>query len=287
MFRILIADGAPLASQLELEPFGAPTNQALFEAALRLHDPGAACTSINIADGEALPPGIGLEDFDGVMFTGSPLHIYDTTPPVTRQIEFARTVFETDVPVWGSCWGVQLGSVALGGSVRRNPHGRELGVARRILLTDSGRSHPVLAGRPLAFDALCSHLDEVETLPPDGLVLASNEMSRVQALAAPTPGGGVFTATQYHPEHSLAVSAAIIQIRAALLVREGLGHDVPALLSLADDYRALDADPGRYDLAWRYGLDATVLDPQRRTAEIGNWLRSVVAPRRASLLKAA
>lgn len=272
MLRILIADGAPVASQRELAPFGAPANPTLFEAALRLHEPEVACTSVNIADGEQLPAGVAIDDFDGVILTGSPLHIYDPSPPVTRQIEFARVAFATTVPVWGSCWGLQLASVALGGSVRRNPGGRELGVARRIVLTEPGRFHPILTGRPIAFDALCSHLDEVETLPPEALVLAGN--------------GGAFAGTQYHPEHSFAVSAAIIQMRAEYLVAEGLGHDVSALLSLAEDYRTLDADPGREDLAWRYGLDACVLDPRRRTAEIGNWLRSVVAPRRAGTLRA-
>jgi hypothetical protein len=31
----------------------------------------------------------------------------------------------------------------------------------------------------------------------------------------------------------------------------------------------------RRDLAWRYGIGLEILDPVRRTAEIGNWLREV------------
>ena len=36
----------------------------------------------------------------------------------------------------------------------------------------------LLASRPAVFDALCSHLDEIETLPPNSQVLAANELSR-------------------------------------------------------------------------------------------------------------
>ncbi len=278
MTRILIADGAPAASQAELAPFGGPTNGAMFEEALRLHEPGITCVTVNVADGETLPAGTSISDFDGLVFTGSPLNIYDLSPPVTRQIDFARTVFATGVPAWGSCWGLQLAAVALGGGVRRNPKGRELGVARRIHLTAAGRAHPLYAGKPGTFDALCSHVDEVETLPPGAAVLAENGMSAVQAMAVESAG---FTGVQYHPEHVFALTASIVEGRAADLVAEGLGRTEEELRALAADYRALGADPARRDLAWRYGLDAAVLDPTLRSAEIGNWLRRTVVPQRA------
>jgi GMP synthase (glutamine-hydrolysing) len=122
-----------------------------------------------------------------VMIPGSPLHIYDPTPSVTRQIEFARAAFAAGVAVWGSCRGLQLATVALGGSVRRNPRGRELPIARAITVTEAGRVYPLFATRPAVFDALCSHLDEIETLPPNSQVLAANELSAIQAIATQTP----------------------------------------------------------------------------------------------------
>jgi GMP synthase (glutamine-hydrolysing) len=177
MPNILVAEGTPAVWQAERMNHGLPSNTSLCAAALHLHRPEVWCTPLNIADGEALPFGTALADFDGVMIPGSPLHIYDKTPAVTRQIEFARAAFAAGVPVWGSCWGLQLATVALGGSVRRNPRGRELPIARAISLTEAGRTHPLFSARPLVFDALCSHLDEVETLPPNAEVLAANELS--------------------------------------------------------------------------------------------------------------
>ena len=273
MLRILIADGTPAAMQAVREAVGIPSNALLFDAALSSQQPDIQCSSINVADGEDLPAGVSLGDFDGLMFSGSPLHIYDRIPEVTRQIDFARAAFRAGVPTWGSCWGVQLATVALGGTVRRNPRGRELGVARAISTTAAGRSHPVLAERPAVFDALCSHIDELEQLPPGAEVLAGNELCPIQALAVELPSGSIFFGTQYHPEFTLLVAAGLIELRAADLVAEGFGRDCAELVAMARDFRALYAEPERRNLAWRYGIGPEILDPVRRTSEIGNWLK--------------
>ena len=273
---ILIADGTPAVWQAERAGFGIPSNFSLFAAAVQLHHPGIRTTPLNIADGEALPPGTALSDFDGVMIPGSPLHVYDPTPAVRRQIDFVRAAFAAGVPVWGSCWGLQLATVALGGAVRRNPRGRELPIARAITVTEAGRAHPLLASRPAVFDALCSHLDEIETLPPNSQVLAANELSAIQAVDTQTPWRGSFLGTQYHPEHTLAVSAALIEMRARELVEEGFGAEPSEIVAISADYRALDAEPTRRDLIWRYGIASEIMDPIRRTTEIGNWLRIIL-----------
>lgn len=279
MPNILVAEGTPSAWQTDRKAFGLPSNTSLCEEALSLHRPDVRCTRLNIADGEPLPFGTALADFDGVMIPGSPLHVYDQTPAVTRQIEFGRAAFAARVPVWGSCWGLQLATVALGGSVRRNPRGRELPIARAISVTDAGREHPLLASRAPVFDALCSHLDEVETLPPNTVVLATNELSAVQAMEVRTAYGGSFCGTQYHPEHTLAVSAALMEMRAPELVEEGLAREPAEIVAMARDFRTLADAPAHRDLIWRYGIASEIMDPARRTTELGNWLKTVVASR--------
>jgi GMP synthase (glutamine-hydrolysing) len=69
-------------------------------------------------------------------------------------------------------------------------------------------------------------------------------------------------------------------MRAAELVDEGLGTSPSEIVAIAADYRALDAEATRRDLIWRYGIAREIVDPVRRTAEIGNWLRTSVALRR-------
>ena len=56
-------------------------------------------------------------------------------------------------------------------------------------------------------------------------------------------------------------------------IAEGFGRDCAELVAMARDFRTLHANPERRDLAWRYGVGSEILDPVRRTAEIGNWLQ--------------
>jgi GMP synthase (glutamine-hydrolysing) len=286
MARILIFDGAPAKAQRVIEAHGGPSNSAMFRCALSLHDEGLDFLALNVADGEQLPAGVALGDFDGIVITGSPLNVYDPVPPVMRQIELARRAFESEVPIYGSCWGLQLIAAALGGSVRRNPRGREIGIARNITRNAQGRGHPLFAGKAEAFDALCSHQDEVHVLPHGATVLAYNGASAIQA-AEISLGARSFLGLQYHPEHTLATTAAIIAARAERLAAEGFARSTEEMRAFAADLRALDADPKRRDIAWRLGLDGHVLDPMLRTAEFGNWLRAKVAPRHARRAAAA
>src|SRR5882724_13220766 len=110
--------------------------------------------------GANLPIG-GLEGYDGVAITGSALNVYDGGPEVERQIELTRAILASKTPLFGSCWGLQLMTVAAGGVVRPNPKGREIGIGRRIALTQAGRGHPMYAGKSSTFDAITVHLDEV------------------------------------------------------------------------------------------------------------------------------
>jgi GMP synthase (glutamine-hydrolysing) len=110
--------------------------------------------------GANLPIG-GLEGYDGVAITGSALNVYDGGPAIEPQIELARAILKSRTPLFGSCWGLQVITVAAGGTVRTNPKGREIGVARRVALTKAGREHPMYAGKGSVFDAVTVHLDEV------------------------------------------------------------------------------------------------------------------------------
>jgi GMP synthase (glutamine-hydrolysing) len=237
--------------------------------------------TLNIGDGEGLPQGVQLGDFDGAWISGSPLNVYRPEQPTVRdQLDLARAVWQAGVPAFGSCWGLQLMTAALGGTVHLNPDGREIGVARRIAPTEAGRRHALFDGKTDPFDALCSHEDEVETLPPGAELLASNAVSRVQAMAI-RDGGKSFWGVQYHPEFDFGSVAAIIALRAQRHLDEGLARSEDEIDTIVSDFRSLAQEEARKDLAWKYGLHADVLDPQVRTAEFGIWLRAEVLPHAA------
>jgi GMP synthase (glutamine-hydrolysing) len=192
-----------------------------------------------------------------------------------------RAVYASCAPAFGSCWGLQVGAAAAGGEVRANPRGREIGFARNIAMTDAGRTHPMLAGRPPAFDAPAVHLDIVAAPPEGCTVLAANALSAIQA-AEIRHGGGVLWGVQYHPEFSLRELAVILHRLGGQLVAEGFRRSPADVAATVADLKALDADPSRADLAWAHGLDAEVLDPARRTREIRNFIEFRVKPAKSA-----
>ena len=275
--HILIVNCAPLAMNEAVAASGGRSNDALFREALTRQDARVTAFTLNTADRERLPQGMTLDDFDGAVISGSPLSVYEDKPEVHEQLALARDLFERGVPTFGSCYGLQLMAEALGGRVHLNPRGREIGIARAIIKSDAGRAHPLLAEKPIAFDAICSHQDEVAELPEGGIVLASNAVSQIQA-AVIERGTSSFWGVQYHPEFDLPTIAAIIDRQSTRHVAEGLARGASEVASIVADLHTVAADPARTDIAWRMGLTSGVLNPTLRTAEFGNWLRSKVSP---------
>jgi GMP synthase (glutamine-hydrolysing) len=270
--RFLIIEGNTRAARDAYAAGYGRTPAQSYAAALQEIVPEAVCDLAFPADeGASLPDPAGIESYDAVFVTGSALNVYDIEPAVLRQVDLMRAVYASGVPAFGSCWGLQLATVAAGGEVRPNRRGREIGFARNIAPTSAGREHPLMVGRPAAFSAPASHIDTVTALPAQAVVLAANGVSEVQA-AEIRHGKAVFWGVQYHPEYTLAELASLIERRAKPLAAEGFFAAPEDAAAYASDLRALDADPTRADLAWRHGLDAEVLNPVLRRREIRNFI---------------
>lgn len=278
--RLLVCEGNTAELRAKQVAAGGQVMSDGYADLLRELLPGAVVDICYPADpGTNLPIG-GLEGYDGVAITGSALNVYDGGPEIAGQIELAREVLKARTPLFGSCWGLQVITVAAGGTVRANPKGREIGVGRRIALTPAGRDHPMYRGKGSVFDAVTVHLDEVEILAPGTTVLASNAQSDVQA-AEIVLDGAVAWGTQYHPEFSLGDMAAIVRRYGSRLMKEGFFADATARDDYVADLEALDRNPDDKPLAWRYGMDETVLDRRVRSTEIANWIAHQVLPGRA------
>jgi GMP synthase (glutamine-hydrolysing) len=279
--RLLVIEGNNRPTMAEHVAAGGIEASKGYSNLLRELLPGASVDIAYPADISAgLPDRQALEAYDGFAITGSGLHVYEGGAEVTRQIELVRAVFETGTPIFGSCWGLQVITVAAGGVVRRNPKGREIGFGRGIRLTDAGRKHPMYVGKMDVFNAPTVHLDEVETLAPDSTVLSTNAMSDVQAIEIKTPAGSTAWGVQYHPEYPLREIATIVRRIGTRLIAEGFFVDVADIKLFADDLDALDKNPADKRLAWRYGISKNVLDKKLRTGEIANWIEFQVLPMR-------
>jgi GMP synthase (glutamine-hydrolysing) len=270
--RILVIDGNVTEIRARLIRAVGYDSGTGYARVLHRIDPSLQIDVVTADDGDELPTGVGLEDYDGVTMTGSALNIYSGGAPVIRQIELAKAVFASGVPFFGSCWGLQVAVTAAGGEVRANPRGREFGFARRILLTDAGREHRLFAGKPLAFEAPTVHRDEIASLPLGAVILAVNDFG-VQA-ATFTYGRGTFWGVQYHPEYDYLDIAAAAERYGETMVTEGVFRDASALAAYAAELRALQANPKDAPLLWKHGLGPAMRIDELRLLEIRNWLEA-------------
>lgn len=174
-------------------------------------------------------------------------------------------------PIWGSCNGMHLAALMLGGTIRENPNGIEVGMARDMALTIEGQHHPMMAARAPRFAAPCVHRDEVETLPDGALLLAGNAHTPVQAFAFDGDGMTIW-ATQYHPELSPAELCAYLT----------------ATGTIFDDFTGLVGDLGGAETdrqaAQRLGTTPEEVAPANRAVELLAWL-DLVAQRADPLRK--
>ena len=275
--RILVIDGnvAEVRAR-QVAALGYDSGQG-YSRVLRRLNPELSIDIVLAADAEPrFPDGISLSDYAGVTMTGSALNIYNGGAPVTRQIELAKAVFAAGIPFFGSCWGLQVAVTAAGGEVRANTRGREFGFARRVLLTDAGRAHPLFQGKPAAFEAPTVHRDEITTLPPGATPLATNDFGLQAAVF--THGRGTFWGVQYHPEYDYADIAAAAERYGEAFVKEGMFRDMAALKEFANELRVLQSNPTDATLLWKYGLGSAMRSESLRMLEISNWLQTQVLP---------
>lgn len=221
-----------------------------------------------------------MKAYDGVIVGGSGLNIPggESDPEILRQIEFTRSVFESHVPFFGSCWALQIATVAAGGQVASSPFGRELGYSRKLSLTPEGRGSLMFQGKPSVFDSPAIHLDEVTHLPTDSVVYAGNYFTAVQA-ASISYGGGTFWGVQYHPEFDIEHIAGLVDVYSEKLISEGFFANLAASETYSAKLHQLAQNPDRSDLAWEFGLREDVLDPQIRCREVENWVNHMVYPK--------
>ena len=278
--RLLVIEGnSPQTTAEHVAAGGTPASKG-YSDLLRELLAGAVVDICYPGDPAAtLPTGEALEGYDGIAITGSSLHVYNGGAEVMRQVDLVRAALNTGTPVFGSCWGLQVIAAAAGGSVRKNPKGREIGFGRGIRLTEAGRKHPMYVGKLDVFNAPTVHLDEVDTVPPGTTVLATNAVSAVQAAEIRT-NGSVAWAVQYHPEYPLRELAAIVRRIGTRLIGEGFFDDEAGMHSFATDLDTLDRDPDCKRLSWVHGISQNVLNKKLRVSEVANWVELQVLPMR-------
>lgn len=262
--RLLIVEGNTKEIWTEREKIGGVPYHKRFLSMLNTLQPTAEVEVAFPADGfNELPPLNEIKNFDGVLWTGSSLYVNDPIEAVTGQLDFAETVFQSGIPFYGSCWGLQIAAVVAGGKVGTSPNGREIGISKPIELTEAGSNHLYFKGRKDPFEVFCIHLDEVIQLPENSVVLAGNEHSPVQALTINYKNSEFF-GVQYHPEFVSADVGFLAKRMSKILQGEGLFESNQEVEVFAN---TLLAQNGLPDCVSNYSL---------HTQEVKHWLDGIV-----------
>ena len=144
-------------------------------------------------DGDDLPA--DLSGHDGLLVLGGPMGAYDEEPWLEPTKRLVRLAADRHVPTLGICLGHQLATVALGGSVVRNPGGQQLGVLP-VGWLPAAAADPLAAALTDIRRAVHWNNDVVDRLPEGAVLLARAATGEVQAARlAPTVWG-----IQPHPE---------------------------------------------------------------------------------------
>jgi len=216
--KLLIVEGNNEETRLQRSSAGIRPYHLVFRELLSELVPKAETVVVFPADGTGGLPAVSqLKEYDGVLWTGSSLSVTDPLPDVHRQLNFAEAVFESGVPFYGSCWGMQVATVVAGGEVALSGNGLEFGICKPIELTELGRQSPFFPHRKVPYSALCIHYDEVTRAPKNAQILARNTHSKIQAMTFDHKNGSFF-GVQYHPEFGTADMALIASFLSKKLV---------------------------------------------------------------------
>jgi GMP synthase (glutamine-hydrolysing) len=163
------------------------------------------------------------EELAALVVTGSPASVTTRDPWILDTEDALRAFVSAGAPTLGICFGHQLLAQALGGSVVKNPNGREIGTVELELLEDDALFH----GAPRRFHVNTSHVDCAASLPEGARVLGRTLLDPNGAVRFGERAWGV----QFHPEFDGEIVRGYIDARRDIIANEGID---PASLRAED-----------------------------------------------------
>ena len=157
-----------------------------------------------------------LISYDGLIWGGSSLNIYNNTPEIKRQIEFMSECQKKVKNILAICWGMQVAVAAAGGEVKK-ANEPNIGITKKIIINENGLANPLYEGKDEKFNAPAFNFDEVVKLPKNTICLASNKTNKIQSLFFKINKTKVW-GLQYHPEITYEKMISLIEFRKQRLI---------------------------------------------------------------------
>ena len=153
-----------------------------------------------------------LTKYDGMIWGGSSLNIYNDTVEIRRQIDFMKECQKKIKNILAICWGLQVAATVAGGVVKRCNKGAHRGIAHNIKINKNGLSHPLYKNKNKTFNTPAFNFDEVATLPNNSILLSSNEINNVMGVNFKNGISNIW-GIQYHPEITYDKMISLIHFR--------------------------------------------------------------------------
>ena len=153
-----------------------------------------------------------LDKYDGLIWGGSSLNIYNDTIEIRRQIEFMRECQKKIKKILAICWGLQVAVTVAGGQVKRCTSGSHRGIALNIEINNEGLQHPIYKNKVKIFNTPAFNFDEVAKLPKNSKLLASNPINKVMGVNFQSAVSDIW-GIQYHPEITYDKMISLIHFR--------------------------------------------------------------------------
>ena len=130
------------------------------------------------------------ENIAGIILSGGPLNVYEND-----KFKFDKKILKLGVPILGICFGHQILSKMLGGTVKRSKH-REFGLATINKVSNSILTKNFF-NKHKTSDVWMSHADQVSKMPQNFKVIASTKNSKLTIIENIKDN---FYGVQFHPE---------------------------------------------------------------------------------------
>tara|TARA_B100001029_G_C14920193_1_gene371545 strand:+ start:57 stop:845 length:789 start_codon:yes stop_codon:yes gene_type:complete len=140
-----------------------------------------------------------LNNYDGLIWGGSSLNIYNDTIEIRRQLDFMKECQKKIKKILAICWGMQVAVTAAGGLVKKCDKGSHRGIAYNIEINQYGANHQIYKDKQKKFNTPAFNFDEVVTVPEGATILSSNQINNIQGLSFKINSSNVW-GIQYHPE---------------------------------------------------------------------------------------
>jgi len=216
--KLLVVEGNLIEENQNFKKAGIETHTESLSDSLNFFNKNIDLDVVNpSSDKDIMNKVKDLKKYDGLIWGGSSLNIYNNTEEIRRQISFMRECQKEIKKILAICWGMQVAVKAIGGEVKKSTNGSHVGIANDIEINEQGLIHPLYKSKKKLFNSPAFNFDEVVTLPQNTVCLSSNKINKIQSIYLKKDSCEIW-GLQYHPEITYEKMIKLINFRKDRLI---------------------------------------------------------------------